>query len=181
MNIQAPTNIFASGPATSAPPNQNIFANATSNIFANSTPNPSNLLAAQTPNLPPFGGAQQQSTNIFAKPTQPQNVFASQPMLQAPQNMFVSQAQPQQPNNMFGVTPTPSAQQSVPPPNYSASIFGNTANTNPSLSFGQSVDESLYSKLEDLSAEEKKWFESDTMDILNIPDKPPTYDMCFKM
>lgn len=177
LGTQAPTNIFASAPAPTAPPNQNIFASATSNIFANSASNPSNLFAAQASNLPPFSGAQQQSTNIFAKP---QNMFTPQPM-QAPQTMFVSQAQPQQPNNMFGVTTTPSTQQSVPPPNYSASIFGNTANMNPSLSFGQSVDESLYSKLEDLSAEEKKWFESDTMDILNIPDKPPTYDMCFKM
>jgi len=52
------------------------------------------------------------------------------------------------------------------------------------VSFGtvpnHTIDQSLYSKLEELDVEERKWFESGALDILNIPDKPPTYDMCFK-
>lgn len=181
-------NLFATN--TSSPSqSQNIFATNTTNLGASpfSTQQPSNFFAAAQPaNTNIFGTNQQPSnifqpqnpapsTNIFTSPPQnttPQpNVFAASPP--APTNVFLANQQTSGFNTPFNTgTNTPSAA----PPNYSASIFGNTANstTNPT----PQINLELYSKIEELSEEDKNWFQSKELD-LNIPDKPPTYEMCF--
>ncbi|CAG9764495.1 unnamed protein product [Ceutorhynchus assimilis] len=175
--------------------NTNFGNQQPTNIFGSQQPASTNVFAT------PFGAPQQQQPNIFATaPQQPQTMFGAQPTSTPPsvfehqkqQNIFAAQNQPlqnvqpnmfasqQQTQNVFA--PNSIIQQNAaPPPDYSASIFG-TANTNQGV-FGakQEFDETLYSKLEDLSEAERKWFESDNLDILNIPDKPPTYEMCFKV
>lgn len=40
--------------------------------------------------------------------------------------------------------------------------------------------EGLYSRLAELTTEEINWFQSDAMDPMTIPDKPPTFEMSFK-
>ncbi|XP_044253350.1 nucleoporin NUP42-like [Tribolium madens] len=52
-------------------------------------------------------------------------------------------------------------------------MFGGASQTKPNADF--------YSKLEDLTEEEIKWFQSDDLDVMKIPEKPPTYEMCFNV
>lgn len=181
-------NIFATN-ATSPSQGQNIFATNTTNMGASpfSTQQPSNIFAAAQPAKTNLFGANQQPGNMFA--TQPQNpastnIFTSPPQNTTPQpNVFAASSPPQ---NVFQQTSAFNSGTNPPstaPPNYSASIFGNTANsaTNPSGGFGNptpQINLELYSKIEELSEEDKKWFQSKELD-LNIPDKPPTYEMCF--
>ncbi|KAF7277834.1 hypothetical protein GWI33_009092 [Rhynchophorus ferrugineus] len=202
---QASTNIFGGGsPQSLTQPN--IFSNvanntvnqAQGNIFANQ--GSPNIFATNQQPTNVFGGgtaATQSSQNIFPvgnTMTSPfntvktnQNIFASQPQ----QNIFSNQNQvsPTLPQNIFA--------QSAPTPidfGSKSNVFANSPNaqptsigvqSNPSSIFGgqhkvnQSIDESIYSKEEDLSEEVKKYYQNDVFDIMNIPDLPPTYSMCF--
>ncbi|KAJ8925952.1 hypothetical protein NQ315_009805 [Exocentrus adspersus] len=115
----------------------------------------------------------------------PGNVF-QRPQGEGIQNSLFSQQQQAQaiftPQNVGGAFNQQSfGQQSVvDAKSHSNSIFGSNAVSNPAFGQTQPVDESVYSKLEELTEEEIKWFESDDLDVLKIPEKPPTYQMCFK-
>nr|XP_023018540.1 nucleoporin NUP100/NSP100-like [Leptinotarsa decemlineata] len=148
-----------------------------------------------------FGQPVPQNTGLFNTSSvsqQPQtSIFGSQPPVhtsqtvtennQAPTNIFgAAAAQTKTAGSIFGQQTGPSEPNPI-------SIFGptklNVANQEPNISiFGGSAvasssvqyDESLYSKLEDLTEEEVKWFQSDSLDINGIPEKPPTFEMCFR-
>ncbi|XP_018574404.1 nucleoporin-like protein 2 [Anoplophora glabripennis] len=153
-------------------PNQNA-----NNAFGQSIFGVSNAQAT-VQNMP-----QQGSANIFGiGANQPQNaqksMFAQQQPIFAQQNagtVFNQQAtSPPFRQTSSSVTDAKS---------HSNSIFGSGQNTvisNPQFGQVQQVDESIYSKLEDLTEDEVKWFNSDDLDVSNIPEKPPTYQMCFK-
>ncbi|KAJ8935377.1 hypothetical protein NQ314_012788 [Rhamnusium bicolor] len=132
---------------------------------------------------------QQNATNIFGGgANQPQN----QPFAAATKAIFnqqndgnsiFSQQYPQNSNSSFSQP----AKTTLDAQSHSSNIFGNNQQSSmPSIDRLQKIDEideideSAYSKLEDLTEEEIKWFESDDLDIMNIPEKPPTYEMCFK-
>ncbi|XP_066149815.1 nucleoporin NUP42-like isoform X2 [Euwallacea fornicatus] len=182
------SNIFSS---TAAPQgqNENIFgaaANTQNNVFAPST----NIFASNP--QPTFVPQPQQSANIFSQNSSTSNIFSSPTETT---NMFPTSTP--QPNNVFG---TPNNANSVAnqspmklqlvsgaqnaPPSYSATIFGSVASNQPTTPFGlnsstSQVNTAIYSKPEELTKEEIQWFESVDLDIYNIPDKPPTYEMCF--
>lgn len=194
---QTNTSIFGGQPNISTfvsqtqtqPTSGSIFNTTFTNQNANTTFGQSTF---NSPNIQPYGAPttvqsmpQQASTNIFGMGTnqlQPQNVqktiFGQQPSLfnqQSAGTVFNQQVT----NPPFGQT-LPSA---TDVKNHSNSIFGSSQNTvvlNPAFAQGQQVDETIYSKLEELTEDEIKWFNSDDLDVLNIPDKPPTYQMCFK-
>lgn len=77
---------------------------------------------------------------------------------------------------------------------HSANIFGNLAAQNSGNSAAQAggnvfnrlggpqsqPNQDFYSKMEDLTEDEIKWFQSDDLDIKSIPEKPPAYEFCFK-
>ncbi|KAL3274519.1 hypothetical protein HHI36_015902 [Cryptolaemus montrouzieri] len=68
----------------------------------------------------------------------------------------------------------------VPQPEPAKSVFGNTSQGNTTGNiFGSSVNMDAYSKLEDLSEADINWFKSNDLNIEKIPEKPPTYEMCF--
>lgn len=186
-------NIFAAN-STSPSQSQNIFATNTTNLGALpfSTQQPSNIFATPQPANTNLFGANQQPSNVFAtqNPAPSNNIFTSPPQNTTPQqNVFAASTPPQifnvanqqtsAFNSPFNTATNPP---STAPPNYSASIFGNTANSNTtSAEFGNptpQINLELYSKIEELSEEDKKWFQSKELD-LNIPDQPPTYEMCF--
>ncbi|CAG9863047.1 unnamed protein product [Phyllotreta striolata] len=185
---------------------QNIFANQQSNVFGKVPPAPTgsifnqanNNMSAQSNsifNTQPVP-SQTNTGSIFTnnQPAHSGNIFANanqnQPAPQA-QNIFGA-AQPvaasfAPPNNQF-VQPTQNPQTPMfnqPPANdqpqgFNNNIFRNQQNPAPAT-LPKQVDSSIYSKLEDLSEGDIKWFQSDDLDISNIPEKPPTYEMCFKI
>lgn len=77
---------------------------------------------------------------------------------------------------------------------HSANIFGNLGAQNagnlPAQQNGNvfnrlggpqsQANQDFYSKMEDLTEDEIKWFQSDDLDIKSIPEKPPAYEFCFK-
>ncbi|KAL1501059.1 hypothetical protein ABEB36_006458 [Hypothenemus hampei] len=157
-----PTNCFAvQSRDTSASSGGNIFANSSStsgNIFASSNPTSGNIFATSNPvqtTSSPFVSSnnfqgQQTNASLFNN----QNVFAQRPPA------------------------TQSAQ------NYSASIFRSVNSTSNAIDLTSSTTSeenimAFYSKIEELTEEEKGWFESDNLDLLHIPLKPPCYEMCF--
>lgn len=185
------TSIFGSQPPQVAA-QQSVFSGTqptqqSTNIFGSTVPTSQNqtLFSSQNTNQHSiFGHQQSPQQNVFASQNQPQPI-QTQTIFppQNQQNMFSTNTNNTSP--FPNPQPIPTPVQSTPP-NYSASIFGySAANTNAGISFGstvqQPIDENVYSKLEELTDEERKWFESDTLEIMNIPDKPPTYDMCFKV
>ncbi|XP_066249125.1 nucleoporin NUP42-like isoform X2 [Euwallacea similis] len=182
------SNIFSS---TAAPQgqSQNIFgaaANTQNNVFTPST----NIFSSNP--QPAFVPQPQQSANIFAQPPSSNNIFSSPTQTT---NMFPISNQ--QPNNVFGTSNNPNSVANSPsiklqltsgaqnaPPSYSATIFGGVAPNQPTTPFGLNsstshVNTAIYSKPEELTKEEIQWFESGDLDIYNIPEKPPTYEMCF--
>ncbi|ENN81343.1 hypothetical protein HUJ04_013172 [Dendroctonus ponderosae] len=191
-NPQPAANIFASSPANNpfgAPqtstnifatqsPQTNIFGAAGSFSTGQNVPQQSNMFASSAPTAESFANPMQQSGNIFATATQnPQNVFAQNAVVEQKQaqNVFAAPG-PQQ--SLFGAAPS-STPLNAPPANYSASIFGQPQSTNSAGVSAPALDAKLYSDPAELSEKEKGWFASDALDIMNIPDKPPSYNMCF--
>ncbi|XP_030764651.1 nucleoporin-like protein amo1 [Sitophilus oryzae] len=175
-NIFTNTNLQVNNTNAAAPQmSGNVFATS-SGIFSGGS---QNLFSTQnTKNVygePPKALLNQQP-NIF-KPTNQTNNIQVQNILtsQQPANLFNSN------QNVFGTVPNLQETQSiVDTQKYSASIFGTQIfNVNP-VSDQNNIDETLYSKEEELTDIEKKWFESDSIDLMNIPSKPPIYNMCFK-
>lgn len=136
---------------------------------------------AQQPVVSPFSSQQpisqfapQQQTSPFA--SQPTSVFANENS-----SVFSQNSTPPTTGNAFaggGIFNTQSGMGSTAHTN---SIFGNQHAAGfgqPSMS-GQIVDETAYSKLEDLIENEVKVFESEGFDFGQIPEKPPTLQMCF--
>lgn len=165
----------------SQPSNANVFApQIQQNIFQP---------VSQTPNL--FGPANNsvkppipitQTGSLFStvqnnQLLQPQNNQLIQPQnnqfLQPQQNQVTQPSIFSQPSNSVMVS------NNETPQSHNNNIFSNAQNTAALSNTGRNIDLSLYSKLEDLTEEEIKWFQSDDLDIMNIPEKPPTYEMCF--
>lgn len=178
---QPSTNIFATQPTQgnifggtasfptgqNVPQQPNIFGNSSANIFAQNSQN----LFAQTPAV---------AQNVFAQnqvvePKQPQNVFAQNPIVEQnqAQNVFAASQQ-----SLFGAPPSNSPLNAAPP-NYSASIFGQPQVGSSAEVSAPVVDAKLYSDLAELSQSDKNWFASDALDIMGIPDKPPSFNLCF--
>ncbi|CAG9837522.1 unnamed protein product [Diabrotica balteata] len=194
-------NIFQSPTSQIQAPSNNIFAQANNNLIQNSNsifggqqqtanasiftnkPEPINTNVFTQQNQPNnLFQSVSQSSNIFGQQPQPpvNNVFNSNPQIIQPQSTSIfNQAQPQFSNPVMSA-PKPDMSQ---PQAYSNSIFGNTqsgGNITPFATKAPSqIDASIYSKLEDLTQEEIMWFESNDLDISNMPLKPPTYQMCF--
>lgn len=196
----APTGIFGGAVQTPSAPT-GIFGSAQQ---ATTTAAPIFGIAAQQPpsNSIFGGGALQQQTSVpsglFASvPPATQNQpfsnpsvfssFQSQAMGQ-PAPSFFTQANaplqnPQQPlQNPFA------AVQSAPVQTNSGSIFQTQSQfgvptqaafgDNPFVTKPAPIDESAYSKIEDLTAEELKAFEADSFQLGHIPLKPPPRSLC---
>lgn len=177
------SNIFGSqNPST--PQIESVFgtpSNAQStNLFA--LQNPSNLQASSSPSV--FVPSQ----NLLANMSQPQQtpIFGTA-VIPTPNNTSTS---------IFGTVANrevnPAFQQNISSNSpftknssetqlHSTSIFGTGTFTNVTQNQNEPIEEEIYSKLEDLTDEEIKWFESDDINNFNIPEKPPTYEMCFKV
>lgn len=191
----------------STPPTSRIFggtAPTTSNQFLGGTPASNPIFAPQQPTQNPsiFGATGTQSiftnkattqSTPFGQNAAPQpNIFHQQLGGSTPP---VSQFGPQQtqtaqftPQAQFGVTQTTNSQfggGNKPAFQHSQSIFGNVGTQQQNVLGGAAQinkpNEEFYSKREDLTEEEIKWFESDDLDVSKIPEKPPTYEMCFKV
>ncbi|CAH1163947.1 unnamed protein product [Phaedon cochleariae] len=163
---------------------QNVFGNQnTQQMFGQPTSHNTNLFGTPatqdplqvTPGI--FGGPQpgqmshQPASNIFASPVSQSpapntSVFG--------QHTPVAFSTPVNSDSAFG-------HGNLGAQVHSANIFGGAPANNMATHVSAVHDEKLYSKLEDLSPEEIKWFESDDLDIMNIPEKPPTFQMCFKV
>lgn len=140
---------------------QNVLS-TTSNIFGNQ--NISTISQPSTPII--FAG----NSNTQVNTTQQTSMFGSQNFLTSTPELANLNKGSIFGNQSLGSVPTFQANKTEP--EQSSNIFGTQLNP-------PSIDESLYSKLEDLTEDEIKWFQSDNLDPLNIPEKPPTYDMCF--
>ncbi|KAG5894621.1 hypothetical protein JTB14_026152 [Gonioctena quinquepunctata] len=163
---------------------QSIFVNQ--NVFGQSVPQAGSIFGSTA-------APEQAQTSIFgssqATVQNPQGVGQMVQEQQASANVF-GNIKPQTSASIFGQqmannqgfsgTPNPPFGQAKPDIAASSSIFGGPNTVANSTFSSVQPDESLYSKLEDLTQEEIKWFESDDLDILKIPEKPPTYQMCFK-
>lgn len=153
--LQQNTNIFEQKP-------QSIFAQANQALFGGqSTQQQSNV----------FGG--QQPTNSIFAPQQPTGFSAqTQWPQQQPANVFQTTQQPanvfQQQTNVF---------QPQPIQVHQMSIFGGGANLN--VGKAANLDDAAYSRREVLTESEIRAFEADLFEFGQIPDKPPTLEMCF--
>lgn len=170
---------------------QNLpFQNQTNNnpLFANQSPTNSvpaptnstfNFATAAAANLSSSPFMQQpQQTNIFATNSPQQNTspFQQQPHNNAG-NIFNN---PSTGGNMFkGSTSIFANNQAINSEQKSgASIFAQDS-VQTVVNLGSEVnDSSAYSKLEDLTENEIKWFESESFEFGKIPEKPPTAQMC---
>lgn len=173
------------------PPGSSIFAQANQALFGNQTPQ------QQQQNVSVFA-QQQPASSIFAPQQQQQTVFASsqwagnafQQQQQQPSQSTVFQTQQQQPANIFQTSQQqanvfqthqqqPSvfhqAQQQIQ--TNQMSIFGGGPALN--LNKPQSVDDSAYSRREVLTESEIRAFEADLFEFGQIPEKPPTMELCF--
>ncbi|RZC31814.1 hypothetical protein BDFB_001306 [Asbolus verrucosus] len=204
---QMQQNVFAAPNTnpTFADGQNNVFVNqqAAKSVFASPQQVPSNNTVYAS-NSVFSGGAQP----VFVHQQQPPVPFQqSSPFNQQQQAQFTAQQQnifhqnqfgvlPNS-NNQFGVTQPPNNQYGVPTSQpltdgkpsfqHTANIFGNLATqpANPNIFGGAAAqtkpNENFYSKLEELSEQDVKWFQSDDLDVSKIPEKPPTYEMCFKL
>lgn len=130
-----------------------IFGNQ-SQVVQGST-SPMNNVYRGNPNIP------QQTPAFGASPSTPQHI-------QKQTSIFGSQAGVNLNNSSLFQLKTAESTQST-------NVFGSSVRP-PVTSF----DESLYSKLSDLTEDEIHWFQSDDLDPMKIPEKPPTVEMCFK-
>lgn len=159
--------IFAQ-PQTSLLNNQQSVVSTNQNIFANNFPQQN----------------QPNTTSIFSQNQHHSNsIFNTQPQTAQNQSntVFTSQNQPNS-NSIFSNQAQIAQNQSN-----SQSIFHNQQQNpanSPSVFNNQmpnaQIDTGIYSKLEDLTESEIKWFQSDDLTIDKIPEKPPTFEMCFK-
>lgn len=180
-NFAIPSSIFSSAASQQQPqlpPQGNsIFG---SSMFAQSPPAPPVGLFASVQSVPPQSStfAQPATNNIFGG-FQPQpevqqqnsgNIFAqsiAQPIATvAPQTVFSMQQEAPAAPPVFQIQPPATANQQP---------FGqNPFQTQPPV-----VDESAYSRPEDLTPEEIQAFQSETFQIEQIPLKPPPRNLCF--
>lgn len=157
----------------------NVFSSQSGSIFQQTNmPTTSSMFGNQ--NTSQFSPQTPSSTpNIFGGNQDPTNNFPQQAPTFAPSNFMTSTPQQVQQVSIFGnqtagnVNNSPLFQAISTETNQNMNIFGTHSNPPP-------YDESVYSKLEDLTEEEIKWFQSDDLDPLKIPEKPPTFEMCFK-
>ncbi|XP_060526003.1 nucleoporin NUP42-like isoform X2 [Cylas formicarius] len=174
-------------------PHQNVFStnaknssyhrepNPTLNIFANVVPTTSSsVFGDQSAASSGITAVQQNPSSVFNSPTSSrQSVFVSpipeqgQQFVSTNKNIFMQQ-HPQQ--SIFGSLPigvsSSKPLQSAPEKPVTSQRTRSAQQI--------VIDESLYSREEELTDEEKKWFLSNDMDILKIPEKPPAYSMCFR-
>lgn len=108
--------------------------------------------ANTTPQPSPFVKPQSNSSSIFSQP------IGSQPP--------ISNLSPFTSSNAFGGNSNSS---------FSQSSTGNTVLLNPNF---KNIDEKAYSKLDELSENDKKSYESESFEFGKIPEKPPTVEMC---
>lgn len=199
------SNIFGNTPQQQQPQPQQL----SNNIFANSpfaNPQASSFYnTTQQQQAPPaqniFGNLPQQQNsaqNPFGVSNQ--NMFSISSQQPQPQQQQPQQLQQQQPGQQ--------TLSSSNPINHSASIFGNSNYNNPnpitsqqtpfgcnlsknntvypplqqhqqSLPQYQYTDPSVYSKIEELTEEQKNVFSSDSFDLSSLPTVPPPKEMCF--
>lgn len=190
------SSIFGSSQPVQQAPGASIFGAQSNNfgsMFATSpTQQQPQPLSFASTNPAPSGifGAAQQAPQSFAAPTG--NVF----------NQFQPQAIPQPANtgnifaqpsavptqNPFGIQTSAAAQQPPLPP--TGSIFQiqqQNPNPNPPQSFGGNpfqtqqppvIDESVYSRPEDLTPDELQAFQADMFQLGSIPLRPPPKQLC---
>ncbi len=187
--------LFGQSNNTNQPTNTgNLF----SSPFGSSVPQP------QTQSI--FGAVATENKSIFGQVASNQSMFGTNQQQQQQQqtnqssNIFASAlAQQQNPTqNVFGVQHQPEApsQQSIFNQSNSnttsgSSIFQNQANA-PAMGgsifggggggFGQpaveQINQSAYSKLEDLKPEDLQWFQAENFMLLKIPTVPPPRELC---
>lgn len=168
-----------------APQSTSVFG---SSIFPQSQPAPVAAGIFGTPlqntvQNQPFQQQQPVTGNVFGG-------FQSQPIQSDPQvqhtgNIFAQAAYaPSQ--NVFNMQQTVQVQQ--PPTSAPTSIFQiQQPNSNTQQMFGANpfqtqpppIDESVYSKPEDLTPDEIQAFQADTFQLGSIPSKPPPRHLCF--
>lgn len=120
-------------------------------------------------NPPPFA-APLTNPSPFGAPTTTQPLFVS-PVPTTNQSPF---------GNTFTPGRNPPAQENrsifAQSSQTSSSIFGQTSSAN--TQYFKSDDPTVYSKLEQLTENEVKSYESSSFEFSKIPDKPPTLQMC---
>lgn len=152
---------------------QNVFAQQSSGgMFGQ--------LAANTPG--------NNSNNLF---TQPVNTTDSNGMFKNPQNIFAQAIQQQPPPNMYS-QPNQSSTTAQPTSGFFQQNIQSQQNTNQHAAFAQPmgvnnsslpllqspvVSSSVYSKLEDLTAEDIEAFKADTFTPGRIPNVPPPREL----
>lgn len=173
------TNVFQS-PSEQVQTSTNMFPQANSNIAVQNKSN--SIFTSQQPSTGSIFGTNHQ-INMFPPPnSQSTNIFAlpnvqSQTSTNPNTNIFNTVQNPQLSNNQ--------PQKNVTFDQLPNSVFatGNQTTQPQTRVFNNSQsphsDQSIYSKLEDLTEEEIKWFESEGFDT-KIPENPPTYDICFR-
>ncbi|KAK9883624.1 hypothetical protein WA026_001796 [Henosepilachna vigintioctopunctata] len=193
---QTNQSLFTSVGQTQQNPSQNIFAN-----IQNHQVGTSNMLTSQS--VPLQGSlfsqvSAEMNQSPQNKPNDTQGLVKSQIFNQQPNSIFTNNTQISSVpfnNNSTSIFNNAQAQSSsifnsLGQQEPSKSIFGNsnqnTTGNNPvSLNiFGSgnnaiNIIKDAYSKLEELSEDDIKWFKSNDLDIAAIPEKPPTYEMCF--
>lgn len=145
----------------------------------------------QVPATGIFGSSQPQPQETF--PQAAQNVFghfqAQQQITSQPQASLFAQPVAAPPQSIFGVQQSPLIQQAPPQTQPTGSIFQiqqQPQSTNASQTFGANpfqtqpppIDESAYSKPEDLTPDEMEAFQAEMFQVGNIPLKPPPKHLC---
>lgn len=166
-----------------ADPAKSIFAQATQNIFQNQSTgfgvqNPTQNAPIQQPSIFSQSDTSAQSmfaqaTQNFTENTQPTlNVFNTQNAQNTAANIFANASQ-----SVFAQSQPPFNQPSNP------NVFHKTVNQNQS-GFGvtpniqQPADMGVYSKMEDISAEDMEAFNSNEFKLGFIPEIPPPQSLC---
>lgn len=115
---------------------------------------------------------------------QQQPIMSQQPLMsQAPVTSLFTQPVTAPPQNIFGVQQSQMSQQPTQAPSGSIFQIQQTQNVQQNLAnpFQQQpvlVDESVYSKPENLTPDEILAFQAEVFDIRNIPLKPPPKHLC---
>ncbi|KAK9680857.1 CCCH-type zinc finger [Popillia japonica] len=194
------TNTFNTNNGFSSQPVASPFQNQS----PTNTPFPNQLPTVSSPILAPTSSqsfsfnkaAASITASPFAQQPSQTNIFANNAV---PQNASPFQQQPIIPSNTVSNSPFSTSPQSTTPNIFAtqSSIFNSaqSGNVDPKISnypFNQStpemkgmfagglevIDNSAYSKLEDLTESEIKSFESASFEFGKIPEKPPTAQMC---
>lgn len=195
-----PPNVFGTSPNTQlqSPPMfgfQNASPQTSENVFGPSPnsqaqpnmfglQNPLNLQQSSSPNV--FGTSPNMPTSIVQPQQQQVPVFQTPSIQTSPQqistNIFAAATSREVSSPIFpqSISNSPFAKNSSETQSHTTSIFGTRTFNNLAQNQNEPIDREIYSKLEDLTEEEIKWFESEDLNNFNVPDKPPTYEMCFK-